>query len=80
MVALLEETLTDLRFTAWNKNFFSMFACKGIEPMYFGSTKVKEGVWIGIPQYFQAINEDEIIASDLQVCAISIRVTCFFFD
>lgn len=55
-----DEVIRDFGMTEWNKSFYHLFVCEGLEPFQLGSTTVHKGVQIGIPQYMQAADEEEI--------------------
>ncbi|XP_065206316.1 transmembrane protein 177-like [Planococcus citri] len=55
-----DEVLSDFSLTDWQKKFYNVFVCEGLEPFHLGSTQVSRGVYIGIPQFIQAADEEEI--------------------
>lgn len=75
-----DEVISDLGMTEWNKNFYHLFVCEGLEPFQLGSTTVHKGVQIGIPQFMQAGNEEEIIRSKILVTKFLIFTKPFLIN
>lgn len=61
-----QSVLQQFQFTEWNKNYISPYINKYLDPNMIGSCNLKNGIRIGIPEYYQQLS-DEGIKKSVQV-------------
>ena len=72
-----ESILQKYEFTEWNKKFITLFINTDLDPEAFGSTYLRKGFFVGVPEYYQRLS-NESIKKSVTVLSLSMRVKAGF--
>lgn len=62
-----KSVIRDLEFSEWNSKYIRVFIHDKLDPVSFGSSQTRHGLWVGVPEYFQQSTTEGIMKTNILV-------------